>query len=120
MTSSLFLLLGALGARTARSQEIFWNFRGAFAPSSDVRCPQNQYQTVKHERGQDNEFKTLADVQLCCAMGPPGGGRNPVTPRFLRHFNIVGLSDVTDATLGRIFCTILMYQALAASVGPSP
>ena len=60
--------------------------------------------------GQDNEFKTLADVQLCCAMGPPGGGRNPVTPRFLRHFNIVGLSDVTDATLGRIFCTILQWH----------
>ena len=60
--------------------------------------------------GTDNEFKLLQDVQLVCAMGPPGGGRNPVTPRFLRHFNIVGLSDVTDATLMRIFKSILDYH----------
>ena len=99
MASSLFLLLGALGARTAHSQEIFWNFRGAFAPSSDVRCPQNQYQTVKHERGQDNEFKVYATPDSCQELftapagratragngGDPGRGRVVPSPRRPRR-----------------------------------
>lgn len=52
-------------------------------------------------------FRELVDVNLLCAMGPPGGGRNPITQRFTRHFNILSFCEMEDASKQRIFSTIL-------------
>lgn len=40
-------------------------------------------------------------------MSPPGGGRNPVTPRLLRHFCTLSFAELADASVARIFGTIL-------------
>uniref|UniRef100_A0A803SX01 Dynein axonemal heavy chain 6 n=1 Tax=Anolis carolinensis TaxID=28377 RepID=A0A803SX01_ANOCA len=47
------------------------------------------------------------DVTICSACAPPGGGRNPVTPRFIRHFAMLCLPTPSEHSLKQIFQAIL-------------
>ncbi|XP_066529410.1 dynein axonemal heavy chain 12 [Hoplias malabaricus] len=58
----------------------------------------------------DTSKITLVDLQLISAMGPPGGGRNAVTPRFLRHFNICSINTFSDDTMSRIFSNVVAFH----------
>lgn len=44
-------------------------------------------------------FRRLVDVQFVAAMGPPGGGRNSVTNRYLRHFSVVSVTQFDNENL---------------------
>lgn len=52
-------------------------------------------------------FKFVQDVRFVCACAPPGGGRNPVSPRLFRHFNMVWIPDLSEASMKTIFTSIL-------------
>ena len=52
-------------------------------------------------------LKEVIDLDFIAAMGPAGGGRNPVTPRLLRHFNIVSINNFSQAVLLRIFGSLM-------------
>lgn len=55
------------------------------------------------------EFRNLVDVNLVCSMGPPGGGRNPVSARLMRHFNYLSYTELEDKSKAKIFSTILNW-----------
>nr|KAF6328674.1 dynein axonemal heavy chain 6 [Pipistrellus kuhlii] len=52
-------------------------------------------------------WKDIQDVTIASACAPPGGGRNPVTPRFIRHFSMLCLPMPSEHSLKHIFQAIL-------------
>jgi len=53
------------------------------------------------------QWTSVVEIGFIGAMGPPGGGRNPVTPRFIRHFHQVAHTDLDHDALYLIFSTIV-------------
>ncbi|KAH8057325.1 dynein light chain binding protein [Aureococcus anophagefferens] len=47
----------------------------------------------------EKSWNTIVDTIVTCAMGPPGGGRNGTTPRFLRHFHLLCVDGFDDTAL---------------------
>jgi len=55
---------------------------------------------------------------LITAMGPPGGGKTFVTPRFMRHFNTVAFTNFDEHTMNNIFRTILRWYLKTQNFNP--
>ena len=51
-------------------------------------------------------FREIIDTIYVAAMGPPGGGRNPISNRLLRHFSFISFTEIEADSLERIFSTI--------------
>ncbi|CAH8871669.1 unnamed protein product [Trichobilharzia szidati] len=53
------------------------------------------------------EWIKIKDMTLCAACGPPGGGRNPVTARLIRHFSLFAIPPPSETSLKQIFSSII-------------
>ena len=60
-----------------------------------------------YDRKVVGQFRRLVDIAFVCAMGPPGGGRNPTTPRFARHFNHLSFVEMSAISKKTIFGSII-------------
>ncbi|KAI9144540.1 dynein heavy chain and region D6 of dynein motor-domain-containing protein [Paraphysoderma sedebokerense] len=60
-----------------------------------------------YDRKVVGKFMEVVDIVYAAAMGPPGGGRNPITQRLLRHFNLISFVEMDEPSLNRIFNTII-------------
>ena len=58
----------------------------------------------------DTSILELVDIGMLCAMGPPGGGRNSVTQRFVRHFNVISMLSFDEQTMKNIFSPIMDWH----------
>ena len=52
-------------------------------------------------------WKDITDVLLFAGAAPPGGGRATITPRFVRHFNVLCMPPASENALTLIFSSIL-------------
>ena len=78
-------------------------------------------QYFDHEMWYDLKDTTkmkLQDLIIVGAMGPPGGGRNPVSSRFIRHFLITSMLEFDNDTLTRIFTNIISHYFKTESFPP--
>ena len=62
-------------------------------------------------------FRKLIDLQFIAAMGPPGGGRTQITQRYVRHYLMINLVPFDDASLSRVFNTIIDWHLAKGFAG---
>jgi dynein heavy chain len=60
-----------------------------------------------YDRGKDLDLRTYKDMLYMSAMGPPGGGRNSVDPRFVALFSVFNLVPPSLDVLTKIYGSIL-------------
>lgn len=68
-----------------------------------------------YDRGKDLSWKKMKDINCIAGMGPPGGARNPVDPRFVSLFNVFEIQFPTTENLHTIFQSILVGHVAALS-----
>ncbi|XP_075130611.1 dynein axonemal heavy chain 3-like [Leptodactylus fuscus] len=61
------------------------------------------------DRKDTNKIK-IEDTTIVLAMAPPAGGGHAVTPRLLRHFNVLSIDAFSDETMKSIFQPIMDWH----------
>ncbi|KAL8275069.1 hypothetical protein Esti_000948 [Eimeria stiedai] len=54
-------------------------------------------------------FQEIVDIGFVAAMGPPGGGRNEISPRLLRHYCILVFDELQRQSMETIFSTLNLH-----------
>jgi len=67
----------------------------------------------------ERNFRKLINVRFAGAMGPPGNGRNSISSRYIRHFNVLYVEPYSDDSLRYIFTTVMDWL-FAAKTTPIP
>ena len=68
-----------------------------------------------YDRGKDLNWKNMKDIQFVAAMGPPGGARNAVDPRFVSLFDVFEIQFPSNENLKAIYSAILSKHAAGLS-----
>ena len=68
---------------------------------------------------ESKEPKTLQDIVFVVAMGPPSQGRNSITQRYCRHFNILYAAPFSDESMVKIFSNVLEWYFMNLQKSPS-
>jgi dynein heavy chain len=63
----------------------------------------------------ERPFRKLDSVRFIGAMGPPTGGRNSISSRYIRHFNTLYIEPYEDSSLINIFSTVMDWLFVAKS-----
>ncbi|XP_067861511.1 dynein axonemal heavy chain 3-like [Heptranchias perlo] len=58
----------------------------------------------------DTSILRVQDMSIVAAMASPGGGRQSVTPRCLRHFNIISIDAFSEETMKTIFQPVVDWH----------
>lgn len=58
----------------------------------------------------EKAFRYLEGVKFVAAMGPPGGGRNTITARYVRHFVSIYVEPFSHDSMMYIFNNVLEWM----------
>lgn len=50
----------------------------------------------------------IYDIMFMCAMAPPGGSRQEIYHRFLRHFNLYSINNFSKESIFKIFTSVAL------------
>jgi dynein heavy chain len=94
------------------TQKLFFKYvKDVVSPKSPlllhlIRHPLTPHEPSASDHTTPHHTTTVPQVfASCCA--PPGGGRNLVSPRLLRQFHLVWLTNLSGESMTRIFSSIL-------------
>jgi dynein heavy chain len=68
----------------------------------------------------ERDFRKLINVRFAAAMGPPGDGRNSISSRYIRHFNVIYVEPYSEDSLKNIFSTVMDWVFASKNVPPYP